>query len=290
MTTQTLPKPVTESKSINAAEFKEQGFLLLKNFFEKAEIETIRSEAKSIFATQMLSHGIISSTDLTEAEVEAGMFKLFELDLQAFTNCGKHAQHLISLHRLSLDPRIVDALQALGLGFPCVSTRPVLYFNAERLAKKEVYWKLSTHQDWRSMQGSLDSTVVWIPLIDLDIRLGALEVIPGSHKWGLLEADIVDGYGNLRQSVDESGLVPVEIKAGDALFFSSFLVHRSGTNVTGSIRWSCHFRYNNLEEPTFIERGFPHPYIYRPQEELITPDFPKREDVERVFEAVHDEK
>jgi len=172
----------------------------------------------------------------------------------------------------------------LGLEFPNISTRPVLYFNSERLAKKEVYWKLAGHQDWRSMQGSLDSVIVWIPLIDIDRPLGALEVIPGSHCWGLLPADIVDGYGNLREPVDMSQARAVEIKKGDALFFSSFLVHQSGINVTNSIRWSCHFRYNNLREETFIARGFPHPYIYRPQEELITENFPDRSLVNKTFE------
>jgi hypothetical protein len=61
------------------------------------------------------------------------------------------------------------------------------------------------------------------------------------------------------------------------------LLHQSGTNITNSIRWSCHFRYNNLADETFIARGFPHPYLYKPQEELITPDFPSRDQVEAVF-------
>ena len=263
--------------------YRRQGYVLVKSLFAKQEVEAIRAEAKEIFASQMLRCGIIESLQVDERQFEKGMYKLFEADLQAFTNCGKQAQHLISLHQLSLDLRIVDRLYALGLEHPNISTRPVLYFNAERLAKKEVYWRLSLHQDWRSMQGSLDSVVVWLPLIDIDRELGALEVIPGSHKWGLLEADIVDGYGNLRTPVDESDLTSVEIEAGDALFFSTFLVHRSGTNITDSIRWSCHFRYNNLSEPTFRERGFPHPYVYGPQEELITPDFPRREQVLEAF-------
>ena len=135
------------------------------------------------------------------------------------------------------------------------------------------------------MQGSLDAIVVWVPLMDIDRALGALEMIPGSHKLGLLQAEMMDGYGNSEESGDESGAVPVEVEAGDALFFSAFLVHQSGTNVADAIRWSCHFRYNNLHEPTFVERGFPHPYIYKPQEELITKDFPPRTRVADIFRA-----
>jgi phytanoyl-CoA hydroxylase len=270
---------------IDSQLYRRQGFVLIKELFRSEEIERIRAEAKEIFTKQMQRHNLVSSARPTEREFEEGMYRLFAANLQTFANCGKQAQHLISLHRLSLDARITDRLRDLGLAFPNISTRPVLYFNSERLAKKEVYWRLSAHQDWRSMQGSLDSVVVWLPLIDLNRDLGALEVVPGSHTQGLLDADLKDGYGQMRDQVDEAGFVPVEVERGDALFFSTFLVHRSGTNITESIRWSCHFRYNNLHETTFIERGYPHPYLYRPQEELITPDFPDAAQVAKTFAA-----
>ncbi|MBA3607385.1 MAG: phytanoyl-CoA dioxygenase family protein [Chthoniobacterales bacterium] len=268
---------------IDVERYRQDGFFLGKGFFPKEEIALVHAEAKEVFALQMRRLGILSATAATESEFEEGMFQFFQADLTAFTNCGKQAQHLISLHRLSLDERILSALQELGLEFPNISTRPLLYFNAERLAKKEVYWKLDVHQDWRSMQGSLDSVVVWLPLIDIDKSLGALEVYPGSHWWGLLNAEMADGYGHLHSDLDKARLVSVEVERGDALFFSTLLVHQSGTNVSPSIRWSCHFRYNNLQDPTFIARGFPHPYLYKPQEDLITPDFPLVSEVRKTF-------
>lgn len=280
---QTLATPDSQSAAISSRDFKDNGFLLVKKFFRPEEVEAIRAEAKQVFAVQMLRHGIISSTSLTEEEFEKGMSKLFETDLETFTYCGKHVQHLISLHKLSLDPRIMDALEQLEVEAPCICTRPVVFFNARYLATREVYWRLAWHQDWRTMQGSLDSVVVWVPLLNIDQNLGAMEVIPGSHKWGLLEADIIEGYGKLQQQIDASRRVSMEVEAGDALFFSSLLVHRSGTNITNSIRWSCHFRFNNLMEETFIQRGYPQPYLYKPQEALITRDFPKLEQVKKVF-------
>jgi ectoine hydroxylase-related dioxygenase (phytanoyl-CoA dioxygenase family) len=268
---------------IDIASYKENGYVLLERFFAPEQIAAVRDDARQVFLAQMLRSGIVDRGDVGEADFERGMVALFQRDLPAFTNCGKHAQHLISLHALSLDPRIVAALHGLGLAFPSISTRPVLYFNSPQLARKEVYWRLSLHQDWRSMQGSLDAVVVWVPLVDIDRSLGALEVIPGSHRWGLLEADMVDGYGHVKEEVDRSRLRPLEVRAGDALLFSAFLVHQSGTNTTGSIRWSCHFRYNNLRERTFVERGFPHPYVYGPQEALITAGFPRSHDIEELF-------
>lgn len=265
-------------------EFRRQGFLHLKGFFDPAEVEQIRCEAKEVFIRQMLSRGIVSRPPAEEAGFEQALYRYFESDLTGFMNCGKHIQHLISLHRLAVDPRIEATLRELQLQSPNICTRPVLFFNSRHLAKKEIYWRVFTHQDWRSMQGSLDSVVVWIPLVDVDRRLGALEIVPGSHRRGLLTSSVEDGFGKVEGFSDDQ-FAAVEAQPGDAIFFSAFLVHRSGNNQTRSIRWSCHFRYNNLEEPTFIARGYPHPYIYKPAEELLTPGFPTVEEVQQVFEG-----
>jgi len=269
--------------ALDLKQFKAQGFVLAPGFFQKEEVERVRSDAKSVFLTQLLRHGILKSDNPSEAEFEAGLFAYFKLDLQEFMNCGKQIQHLVSLHRLSLDKRIERVLrEELGLQFPNISTRPVLYFNSRFLAKEEVYWRVFPHQDWRSMQGSLDSIVVWVPLVDVDMKLGALEVVPGSHKLGLVTTEVVNSFGKVDRFGD-GDFVAVEAAQGDVLFFSSFLVHRSGVNATDSIRWSCHFRYNNLAEETFIERGYPHAYIYKPQEDLITPGFPSKELIGKFF-------
>jgi phytanoyl-CoA hydroxylase len=267
---------------VDPSEFRRSGSLLLKGLFEREEIEVVRRDAKQVFAAQLARHGLLPSADVSERDFEAALFRYFDQHEAEFINCGKQIQHLISLHRLSLDPRIMDVLSELGVESPNINTRPVLYFNSRHLAREEVYWRVFAHQDWRSMQGSLDGIVAWLPLIDTDVSLGAIEVIPESHKLGLRTTDVVSGFGQV-DGFEDSEFVPIEVEQGDALFFSAFLVHRSGTNATDRIRWSCHFRYNNLAEPTFVQRGYPHSFIYKPTEELITPGFPSQEELRRCF-------
>jgi phytanoyl-CoA hydroxylase len=110
-----------------------------------------------------------------------------------------------------------------------------------------------------------------------------LQVIPGTHKLGLLDSEAVSYYGKITEKFAEEDYIQLEFETGDALFFSSFLVHRSGLNSTESIRWSVQLRYNNVEEPTFIERGFPNPFIYKPAPDLITPGFPTKDQIQTLF-------
>jgi ectoine hydroxylase-related dioxygenase (phytanoyl-CoA dioxygenase family) len=269
---------------IDKQEYNEQGFVLLRNFLDPVELDVVRNEAKEIFLIQLRRNKLIESFNISEAEFEAKLYELFRKDFQQIVYCGKQAQHLISLHRLALNEKIISALTELGLAFPIINVRPVIFFNSRHLGKRDVDWKKPSHQDWKTTQGSLDSTVVWMPLIDIDKSLGALEIAPKSHQLGLLDYEMQNDYHRIvEETSSQLQFVSVEVKKGDALFFSTLLVHRSGNNTSDSIRWSCHFRYNNLYEPTFIERGFPHSYIYKPQDELITPGFPSRDDVEQTF-------
>jgi ectoine hydroxylase-related dioxygenase (phytanoyl-CoA dioxygenase family) len=93
---------------------------------------------------------------------------------------------------------------------------------------------------------------------------------------------MVDGFGKV-ETTDSGRFFDVETNAGDALVFSSFLVHESGVNESDRIRWSCHFRFNDLDDPSFIRRGYPTPYTYAPQPDLITPNFPCLDDLRRTF-------
>jgi phytanoyl-CoA hydroxylase len=258
------------------------GYGHLKSFLDKATVARVREDAKAVFMSQMRHLGLWPIGNAQEKQFESALYQFFREDPTGFVNCGKTCQHLISLHRLALSEAIIGKLRDFGIERPNLCTRPVIFFNSSHLAKSESYYKAPPHQDWRSMQGSLNAMVVWVPLIDIGKELGALEIIPGSHLLGLLDSVEDDWYRTIEGTTDDQYL-SVEVEAGDALFFSAFLLHRSGDNITDSIRWSCHFRYNDLDEPTFIERKYPNPYVYKPEQELVTKDFPTKAQLQQSF-------
>ncbi len=264
-------------------QFNENGYVILKNFFNKEEINQIYTEARKLFALQ-IERVLGKTVDIdNKDEFEQAMFDLFEADFNTFVNTGKQAQHLISLHRLGTEPKLINLLKSLGYDFPMIGVRPAMQFNSRYLSKGGSHWKLGAHQDWRTGQGSLDSIVMWFPMVDCGEALGSLQILPASHKDGLLKADTSGYLGSIQEELPEDAYVQTSFEVGDLLVFSAFLVHRSGENVTKNIRWSVQLRYNNMAEPTFQERGFPMPYIYKPEADLVTPDFPQKQQLETVF-------
>ena len=264
-------------------QFNKDGFLILKNFFNQEEIQNIYREARQLFAIQ-IKQVLGKEVDINnKIEFENAMFEFFEKDFTAFVNTGKQTQHLISMHRLGTDERIIALLKDIGYEFPTIAVRPAMQFNSRYLSKGGSHWKLGAHQDWRTGQGSLDSVVLWFPLVDCNADLGSLQIIPASHTDGLMKADTSGYTGSIQEEIEEEKYVQTEFEVGDLLIFSAFLIHRSGENITKNIRWSIQLRYNNIAEPTFRERGFPMPYIYKPEENLVTPNFPQKEQLEQVF-------
>jgi len=271
----------------NSEFYKSNGYLHLKNFLDKDIVDKILIESKSVFLKQFNRMGYTETTNVSEIEkniFDGFMYRLFQDDFEVLSNCGKQVQHLISLHKLSLCDEILSLLKEIGMKFPNISTRPLLFFNHPSLSKEKLYYKVDAHQDWRSMQGSLNSVVVWVPLMKIPKQLGALEILPMSHINGLLTTHFDRGFGMVKLSSEQSEeFLSVEVELGDILLFSSFLIHQSGENISDTPRWSCHFRYNDLGDISFIQRGYPHAYIYKPVEELITPDFPKVADIQNLF-------
>jgi ectoine hydroxylase-related dioxygenase (phytanoyl-CoA dioxygenase family) len=138
----------------------------------------------------------------------------------------------------------------------------VVHIQADCLRIPNGYFGLAAHQDFPSVQGSLDGFVVWIPLVDIDKERYPLEVIPESHKEGVLPSiENSDSILEINPGIyNESDFISVECEIGDVVFMSNFTVHRSSQHGNDKLRLACSTRYDNANEKTFIDRCYPSGY------------------------------
>lgn len=258
--------------------FKKNGFLKINNLIKKEYIEEILFEIKNIFNIQFENKNIKNST------FEENLIELFNLDFNCFLNSAKSCQNLFLIHNLGSCQEIYNLIKNFGIKKPNICTRPVTFINYEKTSKQQINHTVFEHQDWRSMQGSINSIVLWIPLVEINKDLGALEVSPGSHLKGLISREVENSFGRIPQEICELlNFISIESKVGDCLIFSSFLIHRSGKNITDNIRYSCHFRYNDMLEDSYIDRGFPTPYKYYPDDNLIYPELNTKDLINKIM-------
>jgi hypothetical protein len=269
-------------------EYREKGFWISKGGLDNWKVRYAISAIQDAFVNQLRIRGICCQ-DLNTFEL---MKLLYDTDLNAYKATAAVLSKLLPVHRLLIDDSITGTMdrdkgiRALGMSFTTVvPTGPVVHVVSKELMIPGGYFGQEPHQDWPSMQGSLDSIVVWVPLCDIDKGLFPLQVIPGSHKGGMLPGGITEHQRGINPAeYSEEDFVSVELEKGDIVFMSSWTIHRTSLmGREGDVRIACSLRYENLNDPTFIERDYPSAYTRAVSRELITPNFPTKKQINGVF-------
>jgi phytanoyl-CoA hydroxylase len=222
----------------------DRGYCLVEGLFSRCEMESIRNDMNSIFA-------VFSGGKKVDDKF---LMDLFKNDFDAFVGCANLCQKLPCVYRLAGSEKIRQVLRGFDLGLPTLNTKPLVSFSSKHTAKSEAYWKVAGHQDYPSNLGSMNGVTLWMPLQDMDSNIGPLEIVPDSDKLGILPHHGIPPV----LIEDNFEYISVPMRLGDALFFDTKTIHRSGNNKTeDKIRWSMHFRFNDALEPSFIERKYP---------------------------------
>lgn len=151
-----------------------------------------------------------------------------------------------TLRELATDPTI-GAIAAALMGTDTVKVwHDQLLFkpgSGDARTKANVGW----HQDYHYWQCAAEPSMItaWIAFDDVNLANGCMQVVPGSHKWGLI--DVNDFYDHdLEKQEREMKLpegknftpIPLVMKAGQVSFHHAMTLHGSGPNTSSAPRRS----------------------------------------------------
>lgn len=270
--------------------FLAEGYVVFRGVLDTAWLDQINAEMLELFRIQLRRLGLpISQTGDFREDFHADALALLRADVPAYISTARMTQMFPSVHRLMISEPIMQVARRLGIEFPVISTRVSNHIISDLLKIPGGYHKSPPHQDWRSIQGSLDSIVLWAPTTPVSEQSHPLEVVPRSHLFGLCPTvEHIQTPAVEDPRIREEDYVPLAMEPGDVVAFSTFLVHRTGEQGDGKVRVAYSGRFNNAAEPTFVEHGYPTPYKYSYQTDLIVPDFPKAEHLRTIFPAAKD--
>lgn len=264
-------------------QFKKNGFYIARGLINSDEVIAVRESLHKNFKDQLRFLG----ESVADKELLSTMQRLHSIDIERYKKLVGALWRKMEVYNLMHHRNILKYLSdVFGWKDIFLPGGQVVHIMAEELKIPNGYFGLVAHQDFPSVQGSLDGVVAWLPLVDVDRGNYPLEVIPGSHLNGLLPAK---ESSNKTWEVDNSQcrnelFVPVEVNVGDVVFMSLFTVHRSSQNGdAGRLRCALSTRFDNADEPTFIERCYPTAYLRTVQREQYFPGFPTRAQVSKVF-------
>lgn len=157
-----------------------------------------------------------------------------------------------------LDERLREALTDLLEGEP-LAVQTMLYFKPPGARGQAL------HQDNYYLRVKPGTCMAaWMALDDCDKENGCMQVVPGSQDWPILcpeTADTSISFTDVTVPLPEGATpVPIEMAAGDVLFFNGSIVHGSFPN-TSPDRFRraliAHYVEGNSEQiSSFYERVF----------------------------------
>ncbi len=233
--------------------FERDGYVVVEDLIDARDLEPIREfiEAKvDAYSRELHSEGKISSCYEDEPFERRYAAICEELDiLPRSWDFGMFGPEFFDLYNL---PGVLDVLRLLlgpevsNVGTPALRTKlPGSVVTSFPWHQDSQYMDQLTIGKKEKHTGGLHMVTVWVPLVEATVENGCCWVIPGSHRWGLLEgARGTDLNVRMEEDVEARGTpVPVPLKPGGALFLSNLCVHTSKVNKTGECRWSIDFRY-----------------------------------------------
>ncbi len=221
-------------------EYDENGFFIARNFIPPDQLNAI-SERLNMAALGKLDARIAIQV---EPEVQKDNLQAGD-PLDRIRKVSGVARHDPFFKALAADENMVELMQGvLGdnirfFGDEC-QLKPAHYGSAHAWHQDAPYF----HHDLMPI------ATLWIAIDDATRENGCIEVVPGSHKQGIIERRNRDQAWFEEGEFDTGNAVHATLKAGDALVFDILLPHGSGPNKTPSRRRSVIYRYTNVDDLT----------------------------------------
>lgn len=219
----------------------DDGYLYFRTLLPAADVGALRSILASILADSRWLAAASNPDDLRAGPeaVGAGAY--------GFHGTYTAIQMRQEFHEFALHPILMELTEQV-LGEP-VFCHPMHICRISPPVTRAVSTPI--HQDYRLIQGFIDTLTTWIPLADAPPGGGGLRVLRGSHKLGVLPVEPVDAPGGVAADVadDDPRWRSTSFTAGDVLLFPSLTAHGGLPNTSDRLRLSLDFRYQPLTAP-----------------------------------------
>lgn len=180
----------------------------------------------------------------------------------------RFADHPSVASLFASDPLIDILRKVIGFDVPVMCGPAVTHYTSNDLTGAG--FGLGYHQDYPSMGSSKESVICWFNLVDADENSHGVELMPGMHRYGLLNGTQTSkGYVLHEDVVKENKSIVPTITAGDLLIMSSFLPHRTYVNPTfDEWKLSLSQRFDDLSDDEWASRGYKNAYGFSVDREL----------------------
>ena len=266
---------ITKKEIIN---YKKNGIIKIHSLITKKDCNNIIKFIKKIFIQYLETKNIKFKNNENLEKILILTKKKFPKEYENIIS--KTIQRNPHALKIGLNKKVFSILKKFGLKEPVFSTEPLIMVHSDKINERN-YAPL--HQDWRSIQGSLNNVVIWIPLVNIEKKMNSIEFVKKSHLQGLIKTKKDKWFRKIITDFNFK-FETESIKKGDAFFLSAFTLHKSGVNKSSKARISLQFRFNDIQDQYFIKNCYPSPYEYaKPNPKKLFKKNPSKHLLQEIF-------
>lgn len=210
-------------------QFREDGFLIVEGLLDRGEVETLRKRVEWV-ASGGASH-IPKGNLQVEPRVAQG-----ELQAETYADSLRKMSHLAFYDEVfqahARNPKVLDIIESL-LGPDIKLYQDQVFMKSPRIGSRQRYHQdmpLGFHID------PPDMVTCWAAIDDATEENGCLWMLPGTHRFGIMEQSKWQEYEQRALEGRLSGERCVALKSGSCGFHHGLILHCSRANLSGKRR------------------------------------------------------
>lgn len=215
--------------------YREYGYLLIPNFLDDAVVAPLREQVLDVLEANGVSRAQMDHASDTADKLRQNPQYLAGSLLDELIN-GSNTM----------------AIASLLIGGPAVRYLP---FTAVKAGGGGGQFHFHQDNNYTQHDPALGSINIWVALVDMTPENGCLQMVPASHKAGVLDWENAgDGDAHRKVKLDPQTFLPIRMRAGDAVAFTRLTVHGSGPNHTSQARVAYGLQYHREDVKYFDVR------------------------------------
>jgi 2-oxoglutarate-dependent dioxygenase len=212
--------------------YREYGYLTIPGFLVEEVVAPLREQVLDVLAANGVSRAQMDHASETADKLR------------------QNPQYLAG----SLLDELINGPQTMALASQLIGGQAVRYLPFTAVKAGGGGGQFHFHQDnnYTQHDPALGSINIWVALVDMTPENGCLQMVPGSHKAGVLDWENAgDGDTHRKVKLDPQTFLPIRMRAGDAVAFTRLTVHGSGPNQTCQARVAYGLQYHREDVSYF---------------------------------------
>lgn len=265
-------------------QYLQDGYFVARDLLNAERIDAYLAEASHVLISQLQRLSLPYINDYDLPVLYQNLATLYQHDQTVYLATLRMFSNLKGIYDLFLNAKVEKICKQLHIQQIFFHTSPVFNLVSSRLRIKDTYGEFEAHQDRSNLQTSLNTITVWIPLVTIDRNLSPIEVIPGSHLFGLGNESASEKTLDVKTAaLAGHAFKPVETKVCDVLFLSNHLIYRSAITNSEGLRLSVSWRYEDALERTYMERNYPVDQVSPIAQPLQQESFSAHDTLKKVY-------